>query len=226
MRRALILMLLCALAGPAPAKKRPAKIPADPKAQEVFDRTKNVRAAYALYDWNWRRGDDGRVSLHWSAEFHRGSSHRMETPDLRAVADCSTRKGTLLEIRSGLTQSHAWIANAICGIRSDKIIYGLEWVGRKDSRFGPVDTIRVTDLLNERLYTVDEVGIIVATEYFSRDAALKGCVQTEPVSIEKELPAADIFAVESLERSFVPEKYQKGPETPAGDLWSGSRRCV
>lgn len=97
---------------------------------------------------------------------------------------------------------------------------------RKDSRFGPLETIRVTDLLNERIYSVDSAGIIVATEYFSRDAALKGCVQTEPMAIEQELPAADIFSVESLDRSFVPEKYRNGPEAPAGDVWSGSRRCV
>lgn len=226
MRRALLLLLLCALSGPAPAKKRPARIPADPKAQEVFDRTKAIRATYAIYDWNWRRGGDGRVSLHWSAEFHRGSSHRMETPDLRAVADCSTRQATLLEIRTGSTQSHAWIANAICGIRSDRIVHSLEWVGRKDSRLGPVDTIRLTDLLNERFYTVDSTGIIVATEYFSRDAALKGCVQTEPQAIEKDLPAADIFSVDSLRESVVPEKYRKGPEAPVGDLWRVGRRCV
>lgn len=226
MRRALALLLLCVLSGPALAKKRPAKVPAEPKAQAVFERTKSIQATYALYDWNWRRGDDGQVSLHWSAEFHRGSLHRMETPDLRAVADCSARKGTLVEIRSGRTESHAWIANAICGIRSDKIMYSLEYVGRTTGRFGPVDTIRVTDLLNERYYAVDEAGIIVATEYFSTDAALKGCVQTEPLAVRKELPAADIFSVESLAQSFVPEKYQRGPETPAGDLWSGGRRCV
>jgi hypothetical protein len=226
MRRALVLLLLCALSGPAPAKKRPAKVPADPRAQEVFDRTKAIRATYAIYDWNWRRGDDGRASLHWSAEFHRGSSHRMETPDLRAVAHCLTREATLFEIRSGSTHSHAWIANAICGIRSDRIIHRLDWVGRKESRFGPLDTIRVTDLLNERFYSVDPAGIIVATEYFSRDAGLKGCVQTEPMAIEKDLPAGDIFSVESLERSVVPEKYRSGPENPSGDLWSGSRRCI
>jgi hypothetical protein len=227
MRRALALLLICALAGPALAKTpRPAKRPADSRAQEVFDRTKAIQATYALYDWNWRRGDDGQVSLHWSAEFHRESLHRMETPHLRAVADCSARKGTLVEIHSGRTQSHAWIANAICGIRSDKIMYSLEYVGRRNSRFGPVDTIRVTELLNERFYGVDQAGIIVATEYFSTDAALKGCVQTEPLAVEKDLPAVDMFSVESLGRSFVPEKYQKGPGAPAGDLWSGSRRCV
>lgn len=226
MGRALLLLLLCALSGAAQAKKRPATVAADPRAQEVFDRTKAIRATYSVYDWNWRRGDDGRVSLHWSAEFHRGSSHRMETPDLRAVADCSTREATLLEIASGSTHRHAWIANAICGIRSDRIVHSLEWVGRKDSRFGPVDSIRLTDLLNERFYAVDPAGIIVATEYFSRDPGLKGCVQTEPTAIEKELPEADIFSVESLGRSVVPERYRKGPEAPAGDLWSGSRRCV
>jgi hypothetical protein len=227
MRRALALLLICALAGPALAKKpRPTKRPADPRAQEVFDRTKAIEATYALYDWNWRRGNDGHVSLHWSAEFHRGSLHRMETPHLRAVADCSARKGTLVEVPSGRTESHAWIANAICGIRSDKIMYSLEYVGRRNSRFGPIDTIRVTELLNERFYGVNQAGIIVAAEYFSTDSALKGCVQTEPLAVEKELPAADMFSVESLARSFVPEKYQKGPEAPAGDLWSGSRRCV
>jgi hypothetical protein len=225
-RLAPALLLLCVLSGPALAKKRPVRIPADPKAQTVFDRTKTIQATYALYDWNWRRGDDGRVSLHWSAEFHRGSLHRMETPDLRAVADCSTRKATLVEIRSGRTESHAWIANAICGIRSDKILYSLEYVGRKHGRFGPVDTIRATDLLNERFYTVDEAGIIVATEYFSTDPALKGCVQTEPLAVEKTLPADDMFSVGSLERSFVPEKYRNGPEAPTGELWSGGRRCV
>lgn len=224
MRRALLLVLLCALSGPAPAKKRPAK--ADPRAQEVFDRTKKVQATYALYSWSWRRGYDGRISLHWSAEFHQGSKHRMETPDLRAVADCSTGEAALLEIGGELIRNHVWMGDAICGIRSDKLVRRLEWMGRKDSRFGPLDTIRLISFQEERIYTVNSTGILVATETFPHESGLKSCVQTEPLAVETELPAADIFSVESLDRSAVPEKYRKGPEAPVGDLWSGTRRCI
>lgn len=224
MRPALLLLLLCALSGPASAKKRPAKV--DPKAQEVFDRTKKVQATYAIYNWSWRRGYDGRISLHWSAEFHQGSKHRIENPDLRAVADCSTGEAAVLEPGGELIGNHAWMGDAICGIRSDKLVRRMEWVGRKDSRFGPLDTIRLIGFQEERIYTVDSTGILVATETFPTVSGLKSCVQTEPLAIEAELPAADIFSVASLIQSAVPEKYRTGPEAPVGDLWSGTRRCI
>jgi hypothetical protein len=222
--RTVALLLLCALAGAACAKA-PDPGP-DPRAKAAFDRTKRTQATYALYSWNWVKGSGFETGPHWSAEFHRSSLHRVETPHVRIVADCAAGTGTMLQVNSGKTESSSAIAGAACGINSNFPIRDLEWLGRKATRFGPVDLLRVLDPADERIYAVDQAGALVASEIFPRDKAAASCLQQEPLAVERVLPAEDMFTVGSLKRSFAAVRFQSPPNAYSGDLWLGTRRCI
>jgi hypothetical protein len=222
--RGLIFWLVCALA--ADASANPAKPSPDARARAVFERTKQARATYALYSWNWVKESGSEAGPRWGAEFHRGNLHRVETPNIRVIADCAAGTGTMLQVDSGETQSGSGIAGAACGINSNFQIRSLEWLGRKSTRFGPLDRLRILDPANERLYAVDRDGVLVAAEIFPRDGAGGACLQQEPLALEKTLPAEDIFSAESLRKSFAAPRFQSPPKAYSGDLWLGSRRCV
>ena len=224
MRPVLALAVFGACAAAAAAET--AEPAPDPRARAVFERTKQTRATYALYSWNWVKGSGFETGPHWSAEFHRGPLHRVETPHVRLVADCSAGTGTMLRVDSNETESGAGVARAACGINSNFPLRSLEWLGRKSSRFGPVETVRILDRSDERIYAVDESGVLVASEIFPRDPKATYCVQQEPLAIERRLPGTDMFSPRSLSRSFAAERFATPPEAAVGDLWLGTRRCV
>lgn len=57
------------------------------KVKEVIDRSKATQATYAVYNWN-ELPRDGQLVQEWSAEFHSGDKHRVETLRDRLIADC------------------------------------------------------------------------------------------------------------------------------------------
>jgi hypothetical protein len=220
---AAILVGLAALgiAGATSAEPAP-----DARARAVFDRTKQTQATYAHYSWNWVKGSGFATGPHWSAEFHRGRLHRVETPHIRVVADCAAGTGTFFHVETGEGEDSPAAARAACGINSNVPLRSLQWLGRKPSRFGPVDVVRILDPAEERIYAVDDDGVLVSTEIFPRDPAAEYCVQQEPLAIERALPADDMFSKDSLRRSFAAPRFETVPEAPTGDLWISERRCV
>lgn len=226
MRRPAGLALAAAWAGAALLPACAAEPAADKRAEAVFERTKTTRATYALYSWNWVREAGGKATPRWSAEFHRGKLHRVETPHIRIVADCEAMQGTMLDVAAGRTESRPAIARAACGINSNVELLRLEWLGRRESRFGPVDALRILDPAEERLYVVDEAGILVAAEIFPRDPAGDYCVQQEPLAVERRLPAGDMFSAASLRKSFAADRFRRVPTASSGEFWRGTRRCT
>jgi hypothetical protein len=218
--------LLLGLAASGDAGASPAEGADDARARAAFDRTKRTDATYALYSWNWVKGAGFETGPHWSAEFHRGRLHRVETPHIRVVADCAAGTGTLLNVATGRSETGPAPARAACGINSNSPIRNLEYLGRVDSRFGKLDRLRIRDAADERLYAVDDSGVLVASEIFPRDPAAGYCVQQEPLAIERSLPAQDMFSRRSLDRSFAATRFEAAPGAPVGDLWLGERRCV
>jgi hypothetical protein len=223
-RIAVAVLLSLAASGVAGAK--PAEPAADPRAQAAFDRTKRTESTYALYAWNWVKGPGFPTGPHWSAEFHRGHLHRVETPHVRVVADCAAGTGTTLDVATGRSETGPAAARGACGINSNFPVRDLEYLGRRDSRFGGLDLLRILDPADERLYAVDDNGVLVASEIFPRDPAARYCVQQEPLAVEKVLPAEDMFSAQSLQRSFAASRFEAVPGSPVGDLWFGNRRCV
>jgi hypothetical protein len=97
------------------------------------------------------------------------------------------------------------------------------WLGSAASRFGPVDRLRIVDETNERFYAVDRDGILGGAEVYALDG--RHCLQSEPRAVERSLPESDMFSAESLDRSFVAERYRRPPESRVGDLWMPGRTC-
>jgi hypothetical protein len=198
----------------------------DPRAKAALDRTKRTQETYALYSWNWVKGSGSDAGPRWSAEFHRGNLHRVETPHVRIIADCAAGTGSMFEVHSGRTESNASIAGAACGINSNFPIRKLEWLGRKTTRYGALDVLRVVDSADERIYAVDPAGVLIASEIFPRANGAGFCLQQEPLAVEKSLPAKDMFSAESLRKSFAARRFERPPTAYVGDLWLGARRCV
>ena len=197
----------------------------DPRAHAAVARSRTTGATYSLYAWNWARYPDGTPHQGWSAEFHQGRSHRVETPDIRVVADCAAGTGTMLNVRSGERTSGARVANAACGVNANAAVLAAEWLGRRNGRFGSVDMIKLIDEGEERSYAIDEQGVLMATEIFPRGADPGYCVQNEASAVERTVPAGDLFSPESLNRSVVADRFRAPPPRPAGNFWLRDFSC-
>lgn len=218
MIEALLLLTAFAQATAAPAAGDEAA-----RALAVLERTKTTRATYALYLWAWMEDADGGLRDEWAAEFHSGARHRVETPDVRIVADCDAQTGTALVVASGERITGRQVSQVACGINTVQPILEAAALGSLASRFGAVDRLRIVDADAERFYAVDRDGILVGAEIYRLRG--RGCLQNEPLAVERTLPDGDLFSEESLERSFVAERYRRAPERRIGDLWTPGRTC-
>ena len=214
-------LLLAAALNQAPAAQ--AGPEADQRALAVLERTKTTRVTYSLYSWMWVEDVDGAARDGLGAEFHSGNLHRVETPNARVVADCEAQTGTGLDLTTGERITGRHLAQLACGISTARPMVEVSWLGVAPSRFGPVDRLRIVDEEAERFYAVDRDGILVGAEIYTLDG--RGCLQSEPLAVERSLPEGDLFSAESLDRSFVPERVLRAPDRRVGDLWTPGRSC-
>lgn len=197
-------VFLCAFDLPQPGAGLPAKV------QEVIDRTKTTHVTYALYNWNRMAGPNG-MQEEWSAEFHSGDLHRVETPRDRVVANCQANTGSGLSLATGKTVSGAEWARSACGINTNRQFLDAEWLGVFPTRFGNADRIRLTDKDNIRTYNVRDDGVIVSTVYARNSPQMQVVLVSYGVEIKPELPEKDIFSEASLLKGAVPERYRVAP---------------
>src|SRR6185295_8788282 len=181
----------------------------DQRADQAITRSRTTTATYALYIWYRVTKPDQNPTEEWSAEFHKGTLHRVETAHVRVVADCAAVMGTYLDVDSGETTTNAQAARVACGVSAAKPIRSTEWLGRSKSRFGPVDHIRVTDDESIRAYDVADNGALVGGSIADPDGTVR--LKLLQVEMLATLPGEDIFSKESLQRSVVPEQYKQRP---------------
>jgi hypothetical protein len=182
-----------------------------PMVLDVLERTKTTDATYSLYMWN-------RITLpgqdpvqEWSAEFHSGHLHRVETPRDRVVADCLSRTGFALSVLTGKISEGPSVANAACGINTNKRFLAAEWKGVVQTPFGKADRVRVVDQDNIREYDVSEEGILFRTTYTENEVGERLLLVVQAVNVVGILPNPDMFDAKSLSKSFVPEQYKIAP---------------
>jgi hypothetical protein len=181
----------------------------DPRANQAIERSRKTNATYSLYMWNRITKADENPTEEWSAEFHNGTLHRVETLHLRVVADCAAVMGSWLNVDTGETATNAQAARVACGISSAAPLRSDEFVSRGKSRFGPVDRIRVTDDEVIRTYDVADNGALVAATISDLNGTLR--LENWAVDLRPTLPSEDIFSKESLQRSVVPDQYKQRP---------------
>jgi hypothetical protein len=183
----------------------------DERALRVVERTKMFDGSYASYTWN-RISPTGQPPVEeWSAEFHSGALHRVETPRDRIVADCSALSGTWLSLVTGETVTNSQVAASACGINTNKPFRSARLRGRVEGPFGIVDRVEVADHENVRVYDVTREGVIVRATYADRETPQILALESWTVALDSELPADDLFSEQSLQRSFVPAQHQSPP---------------
>lgn len=180
----------------------------DTKPEEVIERTRRTTETYSLFAWN-DVPEAGKIKDGWSAEFHQGNLHRLETPGIRVVADCDAMTGTSLDVATGKKFSDTSIAKAACGINTNFPIHSAEWLGRYPTRFGEANRIRITATDAVRTYDVLDNGALVAALY--ADGEGRSLVKNHAIAVLATVPR-NIFSEESLIKSFVPAQFQSKPE--------------
>ena len=185
----------------------------DEQALQVVERTKTVDATYANYIWNRIAGSGEPPTEEWSAEFHSGSRHRVETPRERLIADCSALTGTAISLATGEKIVGASVAAAACGISTTKPFRSARLIGPVEGPSGPADRVEVNDRDYVRTYDVTREGILVRGIYASNEAPSTPTLESWTVALDRNLPSEDMFSEESLTRSFVPPKFTNPPES-------------
>jgi len=188
----------------------PAGAQDDAQVDAIIARTKNTRATYAAYYWNWITAPGQLPVQEWSAEFNDGSRHRVETPGDRIIANCAERTGTAL-FADGRKVTGPNVAGAACGINTNLSFFSKAYLGQVKTRFGMADHVRVTDLTNTRTYLVSQDGIIITSTVAERTGNGRMLLRLETMALKRSLPRPDIFSEASLAASVVPPARQKAP---------------
>ncbi len=178
----------------------------------LIDLTRETRKTYSLVTWNRVTRRDGTVIEEWSAEFHDGVHHRVETPRDRLIADCARMTGTYVQMGSAKMINGATVARAACGVQANSIIQSARVAGKRETRFGPVTHLIVVDADSIRTYDVDVSGALLGATISDRDGSLR--LVSRAVSFTADVPP-DIFSMESLGKSAVPERFRKSVRYPA-----------
>jgi hypothetical protein len=181
------------------------------KVVAVIQRTKAVTATYAVYFWNQGRAPSLASANEWSAEFHSGSQHRVETPRNRIVADCVTGAGTYLDIVSGQVVRGPQVAAAACGINTARQIIAAKWVGHVQTALGGADRVQITDSSNIRTYDVSDDGVILTSIYALREPPQPVVLNSWASTLVHTLPNGNMFDEASLRKSFVPDRFKTAP---------------
>lgn len=205
------LWLLVSVAALASAAGVARAFPVDARVQAVIDRSKRTQQTYALYDWEKVSRPGQPVAEHWSAEFNQGPQHRVETPEVRAVANCETGAGSSLLVALGRTESSPDMARTACGISTRAPFTDETWLGEVETPFGKADRIQLTDAQLIRTYDVTRDGVIVRTVFQALGPGRPEVLSSHAVAVLPEVPAGNLFDDASLQKSFVPEAYKVAP---------------
>ena len=210
MRFVLVILLGASMSACTPAAASHEDV--SPRALELLERTKQVTETYAVYNWNWITLHNQEPTEEWSAEFHSGHLHRVETPIARVVADCQKHNGYSLFLPTGKIVEGPEVAAAACGIATNAQFTAAEWLSVVQTSFGEAQRIRITDQELIREYDISEEGVLLRTTYTEINPRRKLLLKVDAVALENTLPSADMFDKDSLSRSFVPDRFRETPE--------------
>jgi hypothetical protein len=200
-------MLIAALVAVACAGCSEAAPKLDSRAQAMVERSQKTSATYSLMAWN-DVPEGGEIQDGWSAEFHRGRLHRVETPRDRIIADCDTMTGTWYSLKTGERITGSQVAKAACGINTNYPFRSTEWLGRTKTPYGEADRVRLTDDHSIRVYEVLDNGALATSLFEYPDG--KPMVDNRATEVLSSAPD-DIFTEASLDRGVAAEIFQPLP---------------
>jgi hypothetical protein len=146
----------------------------------------------------------GATSLHRTAEFHRGSMHRVETAESRVIANCATGERIVYHIVEDRIERSRREDGGACGIGNPEPVLSSRMLPRVTGPWGPADVIELTGADFVRRYAVTEGGVLVSTDYVPRRADVGLAIDTVSVQVRWATPDAAMFEESSLRRAFAP----------------------
>lgn len=185
-----------------------AQLVGNESAEDVIAYSRQTTQTYSLFAWNIITRPEKAPEQEWSAEFHQGSLHRVETPRDRIVANCAELTGTYLQVATGEVIEGPNVARAACGIQANSSILEARLTGSTGSKFGHVQSILVRDSKYIRTYDIASNGAIVGSTI--DDLESNRLLKSFAVDLLSEVPNG-IFTKESLASTAVPEKYKYAP---------------
>lgn len=175
-------------------------------ADRLIALTRETHATYTLILRNRILRPDGSVYEEWSAEFHDGTLHRVETPRDRVIADCEAGTGSYTDFRNGKLIDGPSVAGMACGINANSPIISAKIEGMRESRFGRATHLVVHDPNYIRTYDVAENGALVGATISDRSG--KRLLTNWAVYLSSDVPPG-IFSRDSLGHSAVSERFRR-----------------
>lgn len=201
--------LFMCLAGLVLCTPNAAKSEVESVVAEIIGRTRQMQGTYSVYMWNEVTPMDKAPFAEWSAEFHSGNLHRVENPNIRIIANCKTMSGTFIELQTQKRIEGPQVAKMACGINANPKIRSARKIGAKRTAFGKVTVIELTDASERRTYDVTDDGILLGSTIGELGRGGHVWVVNKAIHVSRDIPASDIFSVESLEHSFVAQQFRQ-----------------
>jgi hypothetical protein len=191
-----------------------AQEPVPPEVRAVIERSRNPTTDYTSFHID-RVVSGGERFTATTAEYHRGTQHRIETPQTRTLIDCATGLAIVYDVRARTTQRMEG-GQGMCGIADAEPVQSSRLLPAETGRFGRTDIVELTGPDFVRRYAVTQDGILASTKYTPRRPDHPYRVETVHAEIRRGSPDAAMFEEASLARAFAPapEALMPGPDQP------------
>jgi hypothetical protein len=156
----------------------------------------------------------GATSLHTTAEFHRGSMHRVETAENRVIANCATGERIVYYMLENRIERSRRDDGGACGIGNPEPVLSSRMLPRVTGPWGPADVIELTGADFVRRYAVSEGGVLLSSDYVPRRSDVGLAIETVRVQVTRGTPDAAMFEESSLRRAFARPIAQSATPSP------------
>ena len=186
-----------------------AKPDAEPDVAKIIALTREMQGTYAVYFWNKITPKNHKPFEEWSAEFHSGYLHRVETPKVRVIANCKAKTGTYFILETGEYFSGSEVAKSACGINANPQILSARILGNKTTPFGKAIAIEIIDPSERRTYDISPQGILLGATIAEIGESGHMLLINKATHLSWVVPTGDNFSKRSLSRSVVAEHFRQ-----------------
>lgn len=176
-----------------------------PGVRAVFERSRAPALDFSMVHTS-RATVHGTTTIDVSAEFHRGSMHRVETAEQRVIANCRTGERIVYDVRADRIERSVRGDGGACGIGHPEAVLSSRALPPVTGPWGRADVIELTGPDFVRRYAVTGDGILVVSDYIPRRADVGLTIETVSAQVTRATPDAAMFEEASLRRAFGPTR--------------------
>jgi hypothetical protein len=191
----------------------PEPTPLSPEVRAVIERTYDPSVDYSVVQ-TVQLTVGATTSTVTSAEFERGSMHRVETVTARAIANCRTQD--LITYLPALDRMERTPGNdhGACGIGNPEPVLSSRMLPPVTGPWGRADVIELTGRKFVRRYVVTTDGLIVAGDWTPRRPDVGFAIRTLRVAVTRGAPDPAMFEEDSLRRTYAQPLGANAPPAP------------